>query len=353
MMDTDDRLREFGRRVFPLNELRVMEQSNAGGRNVTTPKFQSDRSRSELTDTSCPPSTALAAYRDLVQIGGVPHRGSWLPAKQRDQIRSHLRGCVRCQTELVAKRENDRHSGRVEAAPSEWVKRSTVMLLRVMQFAGIVAILASIAWLTDGPRQLVGHAGMILRAAVGQARDTAAPRRPTAIDAVSSGIGTSLQPAEAPHLPTAEFSTAESSQPTSQDKGRATLPRGVASDSQVPNARPKDLSPSQSFSVGEGSQATAKNDQWAGDKSFRGQTGKPPKKRRPYHIESERLYTMDQAKSLIQRFRTLGYTADATPVQSGGETMYQIEIGTFKTAAEADDAADDLESRYNSAFDSP
>jgi len=33
--------------------------------------------------------------------------------------------------------------------------------------------------------------------------------------------------------------------------------------------------------------------------------------------------------------------------------MYQIEIGTFKTAAEADDAADDLESRYNSAFDSP
>src|SRR6516165_10183819 len=104
-MDTDDRFREFGRGLFSLNELRVMEQSNAGGRNVTTPKFQSDRSRSELTDTSCPPSTALAAYRDLVQIGGVPHRGRWLPAKQRDQIRNHLRVCSRCQTQLIANRE--------------------------------------------------------------------------------------------------------------------------------------------------------------------------------------------------------------------------------------------------------
>jgi hypothetical protein len=227
------------------------------------------------------------------------------------------------------------------------------MPLRVRQFAGIVAILASITWLTDTPRRLVGHAGAIIRAEVGQVRDTAASRNPTPIDAVSSGIGTSLQPAEVPHPPTADFGTAESSQPTTQDKGRATLPPGVASDSLLPNASPKDLSPSQSTSVGKGSQATAKNDQWAGDRSFRGPTGKPPKKRRPYHIESDRLYTMDQAKSLIQRFRTLGYIADATPVQSGDERMYQIEVGTFRTEAEADDAADDLESRYNSAFNSP
>jgi hypothetical protein len=349
-IDADDRFRDFDGRVFSLDESWIMEQSNAGRRGVTTPP---PTSHSEPTDSSCPSRTALAAYRDLVQLGGVPHRARWLPAKQRDRIRDHLRACSRCQTQLVARRNSDRDSGRVEAAPSERVKRSTVLPLRVMQLAGIVAILASITWLTDTPRRLVGHAGAIIRAAVGQARDTAASRSPTQIDAFSSDIATSLQPAEASHPPAAEFSTAESSQPTSQDKGRATLPPGVASNSQVANARPKDLSPSQSFSVGKGSQATAKNDHWTGNTSFRGQTGQPPKKRRPYHITSNRLYTMDQAKALIQRFRTLGYLAHATPIQSGDETVYQIEVGTFKTAADADDAADDLESRYNSAFNSP
>jgi hypothetical protein len=78
-----------------------------------------------------------------------------------------------------------------------------------------------------------------------------------------------------------------------------------------------------------------------------------PHKRTPYHVESNRLYTMEQAKTLIQRFRTLGYTADATPVESGDETMYQIEVGSYKTADEADDAADDLEARYNAIFSSP
>jgi hypothetical protein len=232
-----------------------------------------------------------------MQLGSARYRGAWLPVKQREEIRNHLLVCARCQTELVASRKKQRLCIRLQAAASDWVKRSTVLRLRVMQFAGIVATLASITWLlTDGPRRLVGPAETILPPTVGRARDTAAPHRPTQIDAVSSGIGTSLQPVEAP-------------------------------------------SPSTHHSTG--------------DRSVRGQITKPPKKRTPYHLKSDRLYTMEQAKSLIQRFRTLGYTARATPVQSDDETMYRIEVGTFKTEREADDAADDLESRYNSAFKSP
>ena len=231
-----------------------------------------------------------------MRLGGARYRGAWLPFKQRNEIRDHLLVCARCQTELVASRKKQRLSIRLQAAASNWVKRSTVLRLRVTQFAGIVAILASITWLTDRPRRLVGHPETILRAAVGPARDTAAPQRPTPIDAVSSGIGTSVQPVEAPY-PSTHYST--------------------------------------------------------GDRSVRGQTTKPPKKRTPYHLQSNRLYTMEQAKSLIERFRTLGYTTHQTPVQSGDETMYRIEVGTFKNVREADDAADDLESRYNSAFNSP
>jgi hypothetical protein len=52
---------------------------------------------------------------------------------------------------------------------------------------------------------------------------------------------------------------------------------------------------------------------------------------------------MEHANSLIQRSRSLGYAADGTPVDSGNEKMYQIEVGTYKAGNDADNAADGLD----------
>jgi hypothetical protein len=229
-----------------------------------------------------------------------------------------------------------------------------------MGIVGILGILGGAAWLTDQPRQFVARARTILPATVGQTREVGETGSETPIDGGAFSVGTASPVSQAHKLPlTAELSTAQSSQSTSRDATHATLPPGIGSHGQLPNSGldtkvVADFSKSQDFSLGKGSAVTAKNHQ--GVRGTRGlgiQEPKPPKKRRTYHIESDRLYTMEQATSLIQRFRSFGYTANAWPVESGDETIYQIEVGTYKTADEANDAADDLESRYNATLNSP
>jgi hypothetical protein len=353
-------LQDFDGRVSLLDWLRaLLKQRDAGELNARVPKFYAPTTRSAPADTSCPPHEALAAYRDLVELGGVPHRGRRLPAKERARIRHHLRVCLSCQTQLVAGRANDLDSGELQAAASEQANRSTVLPLHVMGIAGIVGILVWTAWLAGQPQRFVGRARTILQAAAGQARDVAETRRETPSDGIPSGVGTASRASEARERPlTAGLSTAESSRSTSGDKSHATLPPSVAPHSQLPDSGldtkvVADFSKNQDFALGKGSAVTAANHQGVRNTPVPSIQGANLQKRTPYHIESDRLYTMEQAKSLIQRFRTLGYTADATPVESGDETMYQIEVGTYKTADEADDAADDLESRYNAIFTSP
>ena len=347
-------LQDFDGHVSLLDWLRaLLEQRDADELNATVPKYYAPTSRPAPTNTSCPPHAALAAYRDLVRLGGVPHRGPRLPAKERARIRHHLRVCLSCQTQLVTGRANDRYAGELQAAANEQLKRSTVLPLRVMGIAGLVGILAWAAWLSGQPQQFVGRARMILRAATGQARDVAGTHSETPGDPVSFGVDPASRTSEArKHPNTVELSTAKSSQPTSGDKTHATL-APVASHNQLPDSAldtkvVADFSESQDFSLREGSRVTATNQQGVRDTPVPDiRKAKPTKRRRPYHVVSDRLYTMEQAKPVIQRLRSLGYTADATPVESGDETMYEINVGTYKTADEADDAADDLELRYN------
>jgi len=354
-------LQDFDGSVALLDWLRaVMEQRDAGEIDATGPKFYPPTSRPAPAQKSCPPHAALTAYREFVQLGGVPHRGRRLRPKERAQIRRHLRVCLSCQTQLATGRANGRYSGKPQEAASEPRKRSTLWPLRVMGIAGIVGILAWAAWLTGQPQRFVGRARTMLRAAVGQARNLAEARRTTPIDGGTSGVGTESQASEArEHPQAAELSTAQSTQSTSGDKTRATLPPDVAPPGQLPDSGldtkvVADFSNGRDFSLGEGSAVTTKNHRGVQESTISGtHQAKPSKKRTPYHIESDRLYTIEQANSLVQRLDSLGYTAEARPVESGIEQMYRIKIGAYKTAEEADDAADNLESRYNATFNPP
>jgi len=354
-------LQEFDGSVSLLDWLRaVMERRVAGGLDATGPKYDPPTSRPAPAQNSCPPHAAVAAYHELVRLGGAPHLGRRLRLKERAQIRHHLRACVSCQTRLATGRANGRYSGQPQGAASERRMGSSVWPLRAMGIAGIVGILAWAAWLTGQPQRFVGRASTILRAAVSQARDPAEARRTTPIDGGTSSLGAESQLSEAsehPHV--AELSTAQSSQSTSGDKTRATSPPDVAPPRQVPDSGldtkvVADFSKTRDFSLGEGSAVTTKNRRGARESTISGtRRAKRPKKRTPYHIESDRLYTKEQTNSLIQRLGSLGYAADATPVETGHEPMYRIKIGAYQTADEADDAADDLEARYNATFTPP
>jgi hypothetical protein len=354
-------LQDFDGRVSLVDWLRaLLKRRDAGELDSKVPKFYAPTTRSAPANTPCPRHEALAAYRELVELYGVPHRGRQLSSKERAQIRHHLRVCLPCQTRLATVSSvKDRYSGEPQAAARER-KRSTVLPLRVMGIAGIVGILAWAAWLTGQPQQFVDRARTTFRTVVGQSREVAKTRSETPINAVSSGVGTASRASEALKRPlTAELSTAKSSQSANGNETHATLPPSVASQSQLPDSGldtkvVADVSKSEDFALAKGSAVTAKNHQGLGDTPVSGiPNAKRLKKRTPYHIESDRLYTMEQAQSLIQRFRTLGYTATTSPVESDDKTMYQIEVGTYKTADEANAAADDLESSYNATFNSP
>jgi hypothetical protein len=333
-------LQDFDGRVSLLDWLRaLLKRRDADELNETVPKFYAPRTRSAPAHMSCPPHETLAAYRDLVQLGGVPHRGRRLSSKERARIRYHLRDCLPCQTQLVTGRANDRYSGEPETAAREQAKRSTVLLLRIIGIAGIVGILAWAAWLTGQPQHLLDRALTVVRAAAGQARDVAETRSKTPIRIVPSSVGTALRASEVVKHPfAAELITAESSQSTNRD---ATLPPNVASQNQLPDSGVEnkvvaDFSRSQDFSLGKESAVTATNHQDLRDTPVSSiHEANPPQERTPYHVESDQLYTLQRAKSLIQR-----------AVESGDETMYQIEVGTYKAA----DGVDDDLARYITTF---
>jgi serine/threonine protein kinase len=80
----------------------------------------------------------------------------------------------------------------------------------------------------------------------------------------------------------------------------------------------------------------------------------PSQPRTPYRIELDPLFTESQAKAMLDRMHSLGYTATTTPVDQGdGETRYKVEVGAYKSEDEANDAADVLHARYGSSFSGP
>src|SRR5262249_8121174 len=152
---------------------------------------------SPRASASCPPHAALAAYRELVQPNRISRRGRGLLAKQRDQIRNHLRTCSHCQTLLVAGPDNDRPSVELRAAARYQVNRSAISPLPAMRIAGIVAILAAVAWMTAQPKQFVSRAVAIVRASVGEARYSLETGSEMLVKAVSSAFGTASRAPEA------------------------------------------------------------------------------------------------------------------------------------------------------------
>jgi hypothetical protein len=337
-------LQYFDGRVSLLDWLRaLLKRRDTGELNATVPKFYAPTTHSAPPHTPCPPHEALAAYRDLVQLGGVLHRGRRLSPKERARIRYHLRACLPCQTQLVTGSVNDRYSAELQAAACER-KRSTALVLRVIGIGGVVGILAWTAWLTGQPQQFVDRARTVLRTAVGHALDVAETRSETPIDAVSSSVGTARASEVLSRPLTAELGTAESSLSTNGNKTHAALPPGVASKNQLPDSgletKVVDFSKSHDFALRKGSAVTATNHQGVGDTPVPSMhEANLLQKRTPYHAQSDRLYIMEQAKALIRR-----------SVESGDEAMRQIEVGTYKAAHEADD---DLESRYNATSKSP
>ena len=306
----------------------VMLQPDADEPNARGPEVQGHMWGSPLASASCPPHAALTAYRESVRLGGTPQRGRELPAKRRDQIRHHLRNCSHCQTLLVAGPENDRHSVELEAAARDQVNRSPSSPLRAMQITGIVAILAAVVWMTTQPKQFASRAVAIVRASVGEARYLVEAGTEKLVKASSSAVGIASRGSEAPGHLLAEKLRPAQSQATGQNTTLATLLTASADHSQLQNFELQDALVADNSHKEEFSSSsvdlTAKDHRWAGDTPTSGhQETKPPT---PHHLEPDRLYTMDQANSVIRRFRTLGYTAEATPVESGDETMYKIEV---------------------------
>ena len=279
--------------------------------NARGPEVQGHMSGSPLASASCPPRAALTAYRESVRMDKTPQRGRELPAKQHDQIRSHLRKCSHCQTLLVADPENDRHSVELEVAARGQVNHSASSAPRAMQVAGIVASLAAVVWMTTQPKQFASRAVAIVQASVGEARYLAETGSETMVKAFSSAVGVASWGSEAPGHPLSEKLRPAGAQVTGQN----TI--------ELQDALVADNSHKEDFSSGR-VDLTAKDHRWAGDTPTSGHQESKPLA--PHHLEPDRLYTMDQANSVIRRFRALGYTAHATPVEAGDETMYKIEV---------------------------
>jgi hypothetical protein len=227
-------LRDFDGGVSLLDWLRaLLEQRDAGELEATVPNVNFPMSRPAFAPSWCPPREALAAYGDLVRLDGVPHRARRLPSKERARIRHHLRVCLSCQTQLVTGRPNERYTGELPAAASGRAAHSSLLPPRVTVIAGIVGILAWVAWMSGEPQQFVGRVRTILQA-VGQARHGAERRSDAPSDSVSSGVDTASRASEPRNYPLmAEVSTAESRQSTSGENIQVTLPTGVAVSSQL------------------------------------------------------------------------------------------------------------------------
>jgi transposase len=306
----------------------LMLQLDADEPNARGPEVQGHMSGSPLASSSCPPHAALIAYRKSVRLDGTPQRRRKLPAKQRDQIRNHLRNCSHCQTLLVAGPENDRHSVELESAARDQVNRSALSPLRAMQIAGIVAILAEVVWMTQ-PKQFASRALAIVQASVGEARYLVGTGSETLVKAFSSAVGIASRGSEASGHSLTEKLRPAQSQAAGQNTTLAILPTASADHSQLQSFELQDALVADNSHQGDFPfgmvDLTAKDHYWAGDTPTSGQQeSKPPA---PHHLEPDRLYTMDQANSVIRRFRALGYTAHATPVESGDEMMYKIEVG--------------------------
>jgi hypothetical protein len=358
----------------------LLEQRDAGELEATVSNVHFPMGRPDRAPSWCPPQEALAAYRDLVRLDGLPHRARRLPAKDRARIRHHLRVCPSCQTQLVTGRPNGPLTGELPGAASRRARRSGLVRLRVMAIAGMVGILAWVAWMNGEPQRFVDRVRTILQA-VSQARHVAETHSNTPGDSVWSGVDTASRASEPRNYPlTVEVNTAESRQSTSGDNIDATPPTGVAFSSQLPNSGQDtksvaDFSKSQDFPLGKGIAVTAKSPQGVRDGPLPGiQKTKRPKKLTLYPIEADPLYTMEHARSLIlesvttknpqgvrdrpvsgiqqakrrkkqmlytiesdplytmeqaQRLPSLGYAVNATQVDSGNERMYQIEVGTY------------------------
>jgi transposase len=306
----------------------VMQQPDANEPDARGPEVQGHVSCSPVAGASCPPHAALAAYRESVRLDGTPQRGRELQAKQRDQIRNHLRDCSHCQTRLVAGPENDRHSVELQAAARDQVNCSLLSPMRAMQIAGIAASLVAVVWMTTQPKQLAGRAVAIIQASVGEACYLVETGNETLVKAFSSAIGTASRGWEAAGHPLTEKLRPAQSQASGQNTTLATWPTASAEHSQLQNFELQDglvadNSNKEDFSSGTVN-LTAKDHPWAGHTPPSGhQENKPPAS---HHFEPDRLYSTDQANSVIRRFRALGYTAHATPVESGDETMYKIEV---------------------------
>lgn len=298
----------------------AVQQLDANKPDARGPQVQGRMSGSPLASASCPPRAALAAYGESVRLDRIPQRGRTLPAKQLDQIRTHLRTCSHCESRLVAGPENDRHSVEPQAAARDQVNRSPLPPLRAMQIAGILAILAAVVWMITQPKQLASRAVAIVRASVGEARYFVETGSETLVKAVSSTVGTASRASEALGHPLTEKPRPAQSQVTGQNTTLATLPTARAEHSQSQNFELRDALVADTADKEEFSSGTVDSGETApsGD-----QESKPPASR---HFEPDRLYTMDQANSVIQRFRALGYAAHATPVESGDKTMYKIEV---------------------------
>ena len=313
----------------------VMQQLDANEPDPRGPEVQGHMSGSPLpsascpppASASCPPHAALTAYRARVRLDGTPQRGRELPVKQRDRIRNHLRNCSHCQTLLVAGPENDRHSVEPKGAARDQVNRSPFSPLRAMQIAGIVATLAAVVWMTTQPKQLASRTVAIVQASVGEARYFVQTSSETLVKAVSSAVGAASRSSEAPGHPLTEKLRAAQSQASGQNTTLSTLPTASAEHSQLQNFELQDVLVIDNSNKGDFSSGTvdltAKNHPWTDTPPSGHQENKPPAS---HYFEPDHLYTMDQANSVIRRFRALGYTAHATAVEAGDETMYKIEV---------------------------
>jgi serine/threonine protein kinase len=76
----------------------------------------------------------------------------------------------------------------------------------------------------------------------------------------------------------------------------------------------------------------------------------PSKAKGKYSIEVDDSMERDDADEMASRLLKLGYNAYLVPQNEGGESLWRIRVGPYKTEDEASDAEEQLHQRYQAAY---
>jgi cell division protein FtsN len=71
---------------------------------------------------------------------------------------------------------------------------------------------------------------------------------------------------------------------------------------------------------------------------------------RPYNIQIEAVMDKSGADEMVSRLKALGYNAQESKIDLGGQTWYRVRVGPYASADEANAAQEKLREQYKQAY---